>query len=44
VSVLVVLAIVAVLALGVAGLAFALALPGGHPTAPAHFQGAILAR
>jgi len=43
-TVLVVLALVAVLALAAAGLAFALALPSGHPTAPAHFQGAILAR
>lgn len=32
-------AIVAALALGVAGGAFALTLPPGHPTAPAHFQG-----
>jgi hypothetical protein len=40
----IVLAIVAVAALAALGLAFALALPAAHPTAPAHFQGDILAR
>jgi hypothetical protein len=33
------LAIVAVVAVGVVGVLFALTLPAGHPTAPAQFQG-----
>ena len=40
----VVLAIVAVVALAATGMAFALTLPAGHPTAPAQFHGDILAR